>query len=255
MVFPVLSVIWHSPSECTTHGTPQNNTALASTPNPYLFWAHSSMWGTSHLEIAIWCDFCGAFSWCCFLLRFLNLLWDSFLLCGNLSFTTPFTKQVYFLKTFVILFVFILCRTSFQGDWLPSLDIWSPPPAFTSCSLGLKLKFIDLRVSPSFLIICFETWIWSNSVSHTREIQHHFQETTVPIIFWYHNYFAWSEFILELLTENFHKKEFTLSRHCSMTHLLLPFLGSSLLPVPWLPQGPSETLLPDEFLMDHHHFC
>ena len=144
MVFPVLSVIWHSPSECTTHGTPQNNTALASTPNPYLFWAHSSMWGTSHLEIAIWCDFCGAFSWCCFLLRFLNLLWDSFLLCGNLSFTTPFTKQVYFLKTFVILFVFILCPTSFQGDWLPSLDIWSPPPAFTSCSLGVTPHADDL---------------------------------------------------------------------------------------------------------------
>ena len=71
-VFPVLSVIWHSPSECTTHGIPRDNPALASTPIPYLLRAHSSMWCTSRLEIAIWCDFCGAFFWFCFLLRFLN---------------------------------------------------------------------------------------------------------------------------------------------------------------------------------------
>lgn len=51
-----------------------------------------------------------------------------------------------------------------------------------------------------------------------------FQETTMPIIFWYHNIF-WSEFILQLFIENFYIKERTLHSHCSVKHLLFSFLG------------------------------
>ena len=65
-------------------------------------------------------------------------LWEGFLLCRNFSsFTTPSPAGVSVPKSFVSLFVFILCSTSFWRDWFSFLGIWDPPSAFRNCSVGV----------------------------------------------------------------------------------------------------------------------
>ena len=57
-----------------------------------------------------------------------------FLVFGNLSlFKTPFLGQVSILDSFVCLFIFIFCFTSFQRQWATFLGALCPPPAFRSC--------------------------------------------------------------------------------------------------------------------------
>ena len=66
-------------------------------------------------------------------------------MCGNFSsFMTPFTGQVPIPKSYVSLFVFILCPVSFLGDWFAFLDIWGPLPAFSICSVEVAPHADDI---------------------------------------------------------------------------------------------------------------
>ena len=65
-------------------------------------------------------------------------LWEGFLLCRNFSsFTTPSPAGISVPKSFVSLFVFILCPTSFWRDWFSFLGIWDPLSTFRNCSVGV----------------------------------------------------------------------------------------------------------------------
>ena len=57
---------------------------------------------------------------------------------------TPFTGQVPIPKSYVSLFVFILCPVSFLGDWFAFLDIWGPLPAFSICSVEVAPHADDI---------------------------------------------------------------------------------------------------------------
>ena len=45
--------------------------------------------------------------------------------------------QVPILKSFVSIFVFSFCLTSFRGDWFAFLEGWGPLPVFTRYSMGV----------------------------------------------------------------------------------------------------------------------
>ena len=86
---------------------------------------HCSVW------FLCWFSF---FSWVFFVVVMLpseipklltDLTYEGFLLCRNFSsFTTPSLGGVSVPKSFVSLFVFIFCPTSFWRDWFSFLGIW-----------------------------------------------------------------------------------------------------------------------------------
>ena len=110
-----------------------------------------SVWASSWLGSAVWCDLCGEFSPFCFQ----NIC----SLCSPLRFWSPplaspvrgfsSVQKVFLLHDFlppdegpvlsslVFHFVFIFCTVSLQGDWFAFLEIWDPLPTFGRCSVGI----------------------------------------------------------------------------------------------------------------------
>ena len=60
------------------------------------------------------------------------------------SFTTASPEWVSAPKSFVSLFAFMFCSTSFQRDWFAFLGIWGPPPVFRSCFVEIAPHTDDL---------------------------------------------------------------------------------------------------------------
>ena len=87
----------------------------------------------------------------CCLLRFQNspktCLWDSFLLGGSFTSFIPSPGWVTIPNSFVSLFLFIFCPTSFQKEWAAFLSAWCPPPAFRSCFVELSQQSNDLLIN------------------------------------------------------------------------------------------------------------
>ena len=86
--------------------------AHASLSNPHLLLMDVSVWAASLLVVVVICVFCVCilFVQLCCSLRFqsspLTCLWESFLLCGNFSFSTPSPEWASIPKSFVSVFVF-----------------------------------------------------------------------------------------------------------------------------------------------------
>ena len=85
--------------------------------------------------------------------------WEGFLVFWNFSpFTTPSPRWVSIPNSFVSLFVFMFCPTSFQREWAPSLGAQCPLSGFRSLFCGscstFKWSFdefeVEKVVSPSY---------------------------------------------------------------------------------------------------------
>ena len=106
---------------------------------------HCSVWFLCWFSFfSCFCCCCCCYCCCCYAALWDSKaphwphLWEGFLLCRNFSsFTTPSLGGVSVPKSFVSLFVFILCPTSFWRDWFSFLGIWDPLSAFRKCSVGV----------------------------------------------------------------------------------------------------------------------
>ena len=68
-----------------------------------------------------------------------------FLLCGNFSsFMTPSPGQVSIPNSFVSVFVFYICPTSFWREWVDFLGAWYPPSEFRNCFVEVAQHSDDL---------------------------------------------------------------------------------------------------------------
>ena len=68
------------------------------------------------------------------------IVWQALLL------DSPRPQDIVHPKTLFSLFVFILCPTSFQGDWFAFLYIWDHPPVIKTCSVGVASHTGDLLI-------------------------------------------------------------------------------------------------------------
>ena len=74
--------------------------------------------------------------------------WEGFLVFGNFfSFTTPSLGWVSVPNSFVSVFIFIFCPTSFWRKWAAFLGAWCPPPTFRSCFVEFAQRSIDLLMN------------------------------------------------------------------------------------------------------------
>ena len=77
---------------------------------------------------------------------------------------TPSLGRVSVPNSFISLFVFYICPTSFQREWVPFLGAWCPLPAFRSCFVEVAQHSNDLLMSlrgrkwsPVLFLCCLRT--------------------------------------------------------------------------------------------------
>ena len=115
---------------------------------PQLFVVVVSMWATFWLGSATWHDLGGEFSVLPLSFHCFSAFWgletlpcpacEEFLSVQKLFLQDSLTRlQVPILKSFVSIFVFSFCLTSFRGDWFAFLEGWGPLPVFTRYSMGV----------------------------------------------------------------------------------------------------------------------